>query len=265
MYAPPCRPRPPSGSYKQLLASGLDLTSLLPSDTAGAEAEAEGEPSPKAKGSEVAVAERGGFGGVSSLSSGAAPLMEKEERVTGRVAGKTWRRYFQTAGVALMTVPALLGVCSQLSKVATSAWLAWWCSVDGAISADLPGFVMGYVGWLVATVCFSVCRDCAFAFAELRAASTIHNDMLATVMHAPMAFFDTTPLGRIIARFSKDQNTLDMKLPESMNTLFYCLLDVGSTLALVASVSPIFALGLGPIAAVYYMLQAYHHHHCHHY
>ena len=29
--------------------------------------------------------------------------MEKEERVTGRVAGKTWRRYFQTAGVALMT------------------------------------------------------------------------------------------------------------------------------------------------------------------
>ena len=42
--------------------------------------------------------------------------------------------------------------------------------------------------------------------------------MLTTVMHAPMSFFDTTPLGRVIARFSKDQNTLDKQLPESLNT-----------------------------------------------
>ena len=72
-----------------------------------------------------------------------------------------------------------------------------------------------------------------------------------------MAFFDTTPLGRVLARFSKDQNTLDMKLPESMNTLFYCLLDVCSTLALVATISPVFAIGLGPIAYGYYVLQRY--------
>jgi ABC-type multidrug transport system fused ATPase/permease subunit len=64
-------------------------------------------------------------------------------------------------------------------------------------------------------VLLSVGRDCAFANAELRAASTIHNDMLHTVMRAPMAFFDTTPIGRIIARFSKDQNTLDMQVRKS--------------------------------------------------
>ena len=117
-----------------------------------------------------------------------------------------------------------------LCRMATSGWLAWWCSEEGAISRNLGAFVGGYLLWVIATLFVSVGRDCTFAYAELRAASVLHNAMLAAVMHAPMSFFDTTPLGRIVARFSKDQDTLDKKLPESFNSLVACLLDVTSTL-----------------------------------
>eukprot|EP00964_Phaeocystis_antarctica_P055429 scaffold32607_cov51-Phaeocystis_antarctica.AAC.6 len=116
-----------------------------------------------------------------------------------------------------------------LCRMATSGWLAWWCSEEGAISRGLGTFVGGYLLWVIATLIVSVGRDCTFAYAELRAASALHNAMLAAVMHAPMSFFDTTPLGRIVARFSKDQDTLDKKLPESFNSLVGCLLDVAST------------------------------------
>ena len=92
-----------------------------------------------------------------------------------------------------------------LCRMATSGWLAWWCSEEGAISRNLGAFVGGYLLWVIATLFVSVGRDCTFAYAELRAASVLHNAMLAAVMHAPMSFFDTTPLGRIVARFSKDR------------------------------------------------------------
>ena len=141
--------------------------------------------------------------------------------------------------------------------MATSGWLAWWCSEEGAISRNLGIFVGGYLLWVLATLLMSVGRDCTFAYAELRAASALHNAMLAAVMHAPMSFFDTTPLGRIVARFSKDQDTLDKKLPESFNMLVGCLLDVGFTLLLIGAVSPTFFFGLVPIGAVYYYLQRY--------
>jgi ATP-binding cassette subfamily C (CFTR/MRP) protein 1 len=134
----------------------------------------------------------------------------------------------------MCTVPCAPLDPQVLCRMATSGWLAWWCSEEGAISRDLGGFVGGYLLWVIATLLVSVGRDCTFAYAELHAASALHNAMLAAVMHAPMSFFDTTPLGRIVARFSKDQDTLDKKLPESFNSLVACLLDVTCTPAATA-------------------------------
>lgn len=41
--------------------------------------------------------------------------------------------------------------------------------------------------------------------------------MLWSVLRAPMAFFNATPLGRITARFSVDVNVVDVELPDQMN------------------------------------------------
>jgi ABC-type multidrug transport system fused ATPase/permease subunit len=38
---------------------------------------------------------------------------------------------------------------------------------------------------------------------SVRASRLLHDGMLACVLHSPMSFFDTTPLGRIVNRFSK--------------------------------------------------------------
>jgi len=41
------------------------------------------------------------------------------------------------------------------------------------------------------------------AFRAVRAARNLHHDMLVNVLRAPMSFFDTTPVGRIVNRFSQ--------------------------------------------------------------
>jgi len=42
------------------------------------------------------------------------------------------------------------------------------------------------------------------AICLMQGAANLHNSAVSAVMKSPMAFFDTTPVGRIINRFSKD-------------------------------------------------------------
>lgn len=42
-----------------------------------------------------------------------------------------------------------------------------------------------------------------FAYLTFYASVTLHRNAIARVMKAPQSFFDTTPIGRIMNRFSK--------------------------------------------------------------
>jgi ABC-type multidrug transport system fused ATPase/permease subunit len=65
-------------------------------------------------------------------------------------------------------------------------------------------------------------RELIYQSFTLSASTTIHHLMFRTVMRAPMAFFDATPLGRILNRFAVDMDTIDYHFPEtSMQALHY--------------------------------------------
>lgn len=52
----------------------------------------------------------------------------------------------------------------------------------------------------------------AAATCRLQAAKNIHEDMLEAMIHAPIDWYDVTPIGRILNRFSKDTNAVDLQL-----------------------------------------------------
>lgn len=58
------------------------------------------------------------------------------------------------------------------------------------------------------------------------AAVVLHISLLSNILRAPMFFFSITPIGRILARFSKDIDVIDVTLPEKVSSVMYCLFQV---------------------------------------
>lgn len=55
--------------------------------------------------------------------------------------------------------------------------------------------------------------DLGIYLGTVTAAMVLHHKMLVGILRMPMDFFDTIPLGRVLARFSKDTEVVDEKLP----------------------------------------------------
>ena len=95
----------------------------------------------------------------------------------------------------------------------------------------------------------------SIAIFTLDAAKQIHDNMLMRVMRAPMHFFESNPLGRILNRFSKDIDVIDCTLPMNLRTLANQLLNVFSTILVIMIAMPIFVVIVIPLAGFYYFLR----------
>lgn len=66
------------------------------------------------------------------------------------------------------------------------------------------------------------------AYGTMRAALYQHHKLLSCILAAPQHFFDTTPRGRIISRFSQDLNTIDNTLPMNLRQILNVFFRVGA-------------------------------------
>ena len=95
----------------------------------------------------------------------------------------------------------------------------------------------------------------SLALAAVFASGTLHNGMLKTILRSPMSFFDTTPLGRILNRFSKDIYTIDETVPRSIRSFIVHFLRVISILIVIFASTPIFAVVIIPLGMFYFLVQ----------
>ena len=76
----------------------------------------------------------------------------------------------------------------------------------------------------------------------LRASRNLYENLLHRVFRAPLRFFDTTPVGRILNRFSKDFETVDSSIPNDLVNFVIVLLEVISIVMVVSTIVPIFVI-----------------------
>lgn len=75
-----------------------------------------------------------------------------------------------------------------------------------------------------------MCGALTIAGSTVHAAKYLHKMLLRNILRSPMSFFDITPIGRIVNRFSKDIDTVDVMLPTNFRSWIGCLIAVSATL-----------------------------------
>lgn len=101
------------------------------------------------------------------------------------------------------------------------------------------------------------CTSVVFAIGCLRAAKDLHVKILHNTFRLPMSFFDTTPLGRIMNRFSKDVDVVDNVLPMTMRMWILMFFNVVAVVFVISLSTPIFMTVVIPIGIIYYFIQKF--------
>lgn len=90
-----------------------------------------------------------------------------------------------------------------------------------------------------------------FVFGTLKASKNLHEPVLVNILKSPMSFFDTTPLGRILNRLSKDIEIIDMRFPFVLKMFINCVTQVFFVLIVNTFTNPVFFIIVVPLALIY--------------
>ncbi|KAM4059836.1 ABC transporter transmembrane domain-containing protein [Hirsutella rhossiliensis] len=172
-------------------------------------------------------------------------IMQSEERLVGSVSRKTYIRYL-LMGNAWLTVPLFVTsiIVYQGTSIVSPLWLSWWQDNQyTSISED--AYMGGYAAFGIGQSLGLFCMSATFAFFCFWCSNKLHRAAMSGVLGAPVAFFDTTPQGRITHRFSKDVDAVDNVVGETLRLFISTAVQAIGTIIVVTIVLPPFvAIGV---------------------
>ncbi|KAK4189614.1 P-loop containing nucleoside triphosphate hydrolase protein [Podospora australis] len=183
-------------------------------------------------------------------------LMQAEERAVASVPWSVYTSYIRASG-SIFNFFVILGllIISQGSNIVTSLWLSWW-------TADKFGFSMGaYIGVYAGLGAVQALLMFAFMISlsifGTTASKIMLRDAITRVLRAPMGFFDTTPLGRITNRFSRDVDVMDNNLTDAMRMYFFSIGSIISVFILIIAYFYYFVIALVPLFILFLFATSY--------
>ncbi|KAM9327438.1 LOW QUALITY PROTEIN: ATP-binding cassette sub-family C member 9 [Pholidichthys leucotaenia] len=200
---------------------------------------------------------------------------EEEEEEEDNLSTTTIRRskipwkvcwcYLSSGGFFMV----FLMISSKLLKhsviVAIDYWLAIWTSSRKDQNSDTRADMFNgtsfannmFIILCAAGITLCLITSLTVEFLGLSAATNLHHNLLNKIIHAPIRFFDITPLGQILNRFSADTNVIDQHIPPTLESLTRSTLLCLSAIGVIASITPIFLVALVPLAVAFYFIQKY--------
>ncbi|XP_051653941.1 ATP-binding cassette sub-family C member 3 isoform X1 [Manacus candei] len=186
-------------------------------------------------------------------------LIQAETTETGTVKLSVFWQYMKAVSPVLSLAICFLYCCQNAASIGANVWLSDWTNepvVNGTQhnTAMRIGVyaALGLLQGLLVLIC-----SFTLAMGGINAARTLHAALLENKFHTPQSFYDTTPTGRIINRFSKDIYVIDEVIPPTILMFLGTFFTSVSTMIVIIASTPLFAVVIVPLAILYFFVQRF--------
>ncbi|CAG2180694.1 unnamed protein product, partial [Oppiella nova] len=183
-------------------------------------------------------------------------LVEIETTGSGNVKFAIYKKFAKSMSM-FWTFSILIGYAiTNGCNSGSSFWITYW--TDDPNGTERNGYYLG----IYAVIGFCQAASLWYGWSSivsgsLLASRTLHQKLLSNIIHAPMHFFDTTPMGRVINRFSKDIDVLDSIMQMTLRVLCSTVFQTLAILATISIQTPIFIAVFVPVMVIYYLIQKF--------
>ena len=192
--------------------------------------------------------------------SGGRTKQQKEFVEQGKVKWSVYTEYAKENNLYAVAIYLFTLVASQTASMGGSVWLKEWADMNQKKGTnDKIGMYIGiYFAFGIGSSLLTVVQTLVlWIFCSIEASRKLHERMANAIFRSPMSFFDTTPTGRILNRFSSDIYKVDEVLARTFNQLFVNAAKSSFTLVIIAITVPPFIALIVPLGLTYYWIQRY--------
>ncbi|BBN08481.1 ATP-binding cassette, subfamily C (CFTR/MRP), member 2 [Marchantia polymorpha subsp. ruderalis] len=187
-------------------------------------------------------------------------LVEDEQRETGSVRYEVYWTYLTSVSHgAYIPVIILVQVLFQVLQIGSSYWMAWATPAVAGEEQKVNNLtlILVYVSLAFGSSIFVFCRAMLVSFVGLLTAQKYFLNMLRNIFRAPMAFFDSTPTGRILSRASSDQSVLDLNMHFRFSGMMVASVQLVGVIAVMSQVTWEVLILFAPVVAICICIQRY--------
>jgi ABC-type multidrug transport system fused ATPase/permease subunit len=163
--------------------------------------------------------------------------------------------YAKATGLIISFLIIFFLLASEGSLVSSKIWLARWSTDNVTTDAQRDRYLYVYAAFGFSQSFFTLISALLLAYGANVASNVLHDHLIVNIMHSPMSFFESTPIGRIVNRFSKDMYVIDDTVPRSLMSFWRCFFAVISAFFAISYATPIFLSVVFPMMVLYLFIQ----------
>uniref|UniRef100_A0A8D2QIZ6 ABC-type glutathione-S-conjugate transporter n=1 Tax=Zonotrichia albicollis TaxID=44394 RepID=A0A8D2QIZ6_ZONAL len=177
--------------------------------------------------------------------------------VSLQVRAGVYGAYLQAAGRVLCVYVLLSFTCQQAVAFSRGYWLSLWADdpVHNGTQqlTELRLGVFGALGVVQALGRFAC--TAAVLLGGVLASHQLFLQLLSNVMRSPMLFFEQTPTGHLLNRFSRDMDAVDSVIPDKLKSVLGFLFNLLEIYLVIVVATPWAAMAIVALTVLYAAFQ----------